>query len=155
MVGFKGKILPEHWAPADLSEEAKAELLSHSSTRLVWGEGNPNAPIFVILDNPGARENRDNEPFLCGTRETLQKGAHDANVEICKVYVTYLLKSRPVKKYDKHRTRLLSRKYLISQIKEHQPKLVFCLGDVVVQSYFSDPEASVKTLGGNFMKSIT
>lgn len=31
-------------------------LLSLQRSRIVWGEGNPDADIFILLDNPGARE---------------------------------------------------------------------------------------------------
>lgn len=30
---------------------------------MVWGEGNPAAPIMIILDNPGAREDREGKLF--------------------------------------------------------------------------------------------
>jgi DNA polymerase len=49
---------------------------------VIWGEGNPNAPIFIILDNPGAREDREGTPFVCGTRETLQYGMMEAGLDI-------------------------------------------------------------------------
>jgi DNA polymerase len=56
---------------------------------MVWGEGNPEAPIIVLLDNPGSRENRENKPFVCGTRQTLQQAAYQAGLkadDLCNVY---------------------------------------------------------------------
>lgn len=46
--------------------------------RLVWGEGYPGAPLMIVLDNPGARENRSGEPYVCGTRQTLRRALHRA-----------------------------------------------------------------------------
>src|SRR5690554_4826235 len=109
-------ILPEDPVPHHLTEQELNDLKAHSTSRLVWGEGNPEAPILVILDNPGARENRDGEPFLCGTRTTLQQGALQAGLELNQLYVTYLLKSRPLKKYDKEQARALGRSVLLKQI---------------------------------------
>lgn len=149
MKAFEPRILLEDHPRNDLTEIQMNELLSHSTSRLIWGEGNPLAPLFVILDNPGARENKFGELFLCGTRETLQRGLFDASISIENAYVSYLLKSRPLKKYDKERARSNSLKYLVEQIKLHQPQVVLCLGDVVAKSYFENPSASVKELRGH------
>lgn len=145
---FRPTILPERDPPPFLSTEQKRELVNHSTTRLIWGEGNPYGPFFVILDNPGAREDKDGKAFLCGTRETLQQGLFAAGVALDLVYVSYLLKSRPIKKYDKNKARLTSLKYLNDQVKAHNPRVVLCLGDVVCQAYFENPSTSVKKLRG-------
>lgn len=102
---FAGQILPEDPPPAYLSEGQRRNLTEHTSARLIWGEGNPSAPIFVILDNPGARETKEGEPFLCGTRQTLQQGIFAAGLALEQVYVSFLLKARPLKKYDRDRVR--------------------------------------------------
>ncbi|MEK5389445.1 uracil-DNA glycosylase family protein [Margalitia sp. FSL K6-0131] len=49
---------------------------------MIWGEGNPNGDIYVILDNPGAREDREGNPFVCGTRQTLQQAIEETNIFI-------------------------------------------------------------------------
>lgn len=145
---FTGKILPEDPLPANLTDQQRLALSDHTSARLIWGEGNPVAPIFVILDNPGARETKEGRPFLCGTRETLQKGIHSAGLALETVYVSYLLKARPLKKYDKERIRRLALGFLLEQVRRHRPQVVVCLGDVVVKSYFGDRDISVKRLRG-------
>lgn len=117
-------------------------------SRIIWGEGNPKAPIAVILDNPGAREDKEGRQYVCGTRQTLQKAIYQVNLRADDIYLTYLLKCRPICKYDKERARAFSKPYLIQQIKKIQPKFIVCLGDVVVQSMFNDNEASVKNLRG-------
>lgn len=140
------KILPEHLPPEDLTEKERRNLTEHTTSRLVWGEGNPLAPIFIILDNPGARENTQGQSFLCASRDTLLQGAMHASLALEDLYVTYLLKARPLRKYDKEKARAFSEKYLFEQVKNHQPAVVFCLGNVVVQTYFQDPKAEVKHL---------
>lgn len=141
-------ILPEEKPPFRITEKEQEELTSHSTSRLIWGEGNPQAPLFVVLDNPGAREDAAGRPFLCGTRETLQKGALQAGLDLEDLYISYLLKSRPLKKYDREKARLFGKKYLLQQVAEQRPLLVFCLGNAVVQTYFENPEAQVKQLRG-------
>lgn len=100
MTDFKPVILQEESAPLHAKECQQCEL-SKQRNRVIWGEGNPQAPIFILLDNPGAREDREGNSFLCGTRETLQYGMREAGLDINSVYVSYLLKCRPVRAYDK------------------------------------------------------
>ncbi len=140
-------ILPEESAPESCRHCRRCELSGHGS-RMIWGEGCPAASTFVVLDNPGAREDREGRPFLCGTRETLQQAAYEAGFEPGSFYVSYLLKCRPRRAYDKPGARAICISYLWEQLKRVHPACVICLGDVVCQSFFGDPEAAVKKLRG-------
>lgn len=124
--------------------------LYEQGTRMVWGEGNPKAPIMIILDNPGARENREDEAFLCGTRQTLQEVANEAGLNIDDLYVTFILKRKPVRAYDKDLVRQICMRHLEQQLQEKNPSLILCLGNVAVQAFFQDPEAEVKSLRGGW-----
>lgn len=118
---------------------------------MVWGEGNPKAPIMIVLDNPGAREDREGNPIVCGTRQTLQQAIQEVGLEKEHVYVTYILKRRPIRKYDKEITRkICMARHLTEQLEQLMPKLILCLGNVVVQSLFQDPDAGVRTLRGEW-----
>lgn len=78
--------MPEDAAPSDVLNCQKCELHCQRS-RVIWGEGNLDAPIIVILDNPGAREDREGNSFICGTRQTLQQAAFKAGLKIDDLYV--------------------------------------------------------------------
>ncbi|WP_254052753.1 uracil-DNA glycosylase [Bacillus sp. V59.32b] len=117
---------------------------------MIWGEGNPDAPIMIILDNPGAREDREGSPIVCGTRQTLQQAANEVGLDVNDLYVTYILKRRPVKAYDKKSVRETCMMHLTEQLKEKTPKLILCLGNVAVQSFFKDESADVKSLRGSW-----
>lgn len=54
-------ILPEEQAPEGIRHCELCEL-SRQRTRVNWGEGNPSATLMMILDNPGAREDRQGDP---------------------------------------------------------------------------------------------
>lgn len=146
MADFYGQILGEDPLPPHLTPKQRQLLGEHTTAPLIWGEGNPAAPIFVILDNPGARMTKEGKPFLCGSRITLQQGASEAGLDLSWIYVSYLLKARPLKKYDRDRARGIALPHLNSQVKEHQPQTVFCLGTVAVQAYFNEPDISVKQM---------
>jgi uracil-DNA glycosylase len=142
---------PELW-PEDPTPEAHQDCrecgLYQHGTRMVWGEGNPDAPIMVILDNPGAREDREGNPYVCGTRHTLQQAASEVGLKMDDFYVTFILKRRPVRAYEKDLTRQTCMIHLEQQIKHKKPKLILCLGNVAVQFFFHDSAAEVKNLRG-------
>jgi len=106
---------PEQWPeePVPRQEQACRDcgLYEHGS-RMIWGEGNPDAPIMIVLDNPGAREDRDGNPFVCGTRQTLQKAAYDVGLTMNDLYVTFILKRKPVRAYEKEETRSVCMQHL-------------------------------------------
>lgn len=144
---------PELW-PEDQTPESQKNCqkcgLYEQGTRMVWGEGNPKAPVMIILDNPGAREDRDGKPTICGTRQTLQKSAYEAGLNKEQLYITYILKRRPVRAYDKQKVREICMHHLEEQLNDHCPTLIVCLGNVAVQSFFQNPELDVKSLRGQW-----
>jgi DNA polymerase len=119
---------------------------------MVWGEGNSEAPIMVILDNPGAREDCDAKPFVCGTRQTLQHAANEVGLTANDLYITYILKRKPTKAYDKENVRQICMNHLEVQLQEKKPKLVLCMGNVSVQLFFENPDVDVKTLRGTIQQ---
>lgn len=146
---FLPEVWPEQSLPLEAAGYEQCEVCTGKS-RIIWGEGNPKAPIVIILDNPGARENKEGEDYVCGTRQTLQKAIYAANLKADDIYITYLLKCRPLRKYDKAKARKFSMPYLIRQIEAIQPRFIVCLGDTVVQAMLDDSEAQVKDLRGSW-----
>ncbi|WP_164668147.1 uracil-DNA glycosylase [Virgibacillus doumboii] len=147
MYDFCPVIWPEEPTPDDVKACEECGLYKHG-TRMVWGEGNPEAPIIIILDNPGLREDSKGKQFICGTRQTLQKGVYDAGLTMDDLYVTYILKRKPTRSYDKEQTRKICMNHLEQQLKTKDPALILCLGNVAVRSFFQSPEVDVKTLRG-------
>lgn len=142
-------IWPEEPTPKQQQDCHECGLYKHGS-RMVWGEGNPEAPIMVILDNPGAREDREGNPFVCGTRQTLQRVANDVNLKMDDLYITYILKRKPTRAYEKVETRQTCIMHLNEQMQKRKPSLILCLGNVAVQSFFKSPEVDVKSLRGSW-----
>ncbi|AOV08923.1 uracil-DNA glycosylase [Sporosarcina ureilytica] len=141
---------PEDPTPENMKNCEECGLYKQG-TRMVWGEGNPNAPIMIVLDNPGARENREGQPYVCGTRETLQRAIHEVGLYPDDVYATYILKRRPIRAYDKEQTRrICMQTHLDGQLQKQIPSFVLCLGNVAVQHFFQNPDVDVKSLRGEF-----
>ena len=146
---FTPVIWPEDKAPAAALAYEQCEVCSEKS-RIIWGEGNPQAPIVVILDNPGAREDKEGQAFVCGTRQTLQAAIDQVKLTAKDVYLTYLLKCRPLRRYNKEAARAFSKPFLLGQLETIKPKFIVCLGDTVVKTLFDDDEAQVKNLRGKW-----
>ncbi|WP_077324163.1 uracil-DNA glycosylase [Virgibacillus siamensis] len=136
---------PEIPTPCKQIDCQECGLYEHGS-RMVWGEGNPDARIMVILDNPGLREDKEGNPFVCGTRQALQQAAHHVGLGSEDIYVTYILKRKPTRAYDKENVRKICMRHLDEQFGITQPGHVLCLGNVAVHSFFQDTDAEVKTL---------
>jgi len=149
-VAFEPAVWPEEPPPPHAAQCERCELAGHRD-RVVWGEGNPRAAIVVLLDNPGARENKEGIAYVCGTRETLQQAAHEVGLAPEELYVTYILKCRPRKAYDKPLAREMCRVHLQFQLLAMRPRFLFCLGNVALQSFLGDPDAEVKRMRGEWL----
>jgi Uracil-DNA glycosylase len=136
---------PEHQVPAGETDCTDCGLFRHGS-RMVWGEGNPEAPVMIILDNPGAREDREGNPFVCGTRATMRQAARMAGFRDEDLYVTYILKRRPRRAYDKDQARAACMRHLLLQLAVQSPRWILCLGNVAVRAFFAQADAEVKTM---------
>jgi len=142
---FCPEVWLEHSTP-DSQKDCRECGLYQQGSRMIWGEGNPKAPVMLILDNPGAREDREGSSFVCGTRQTLQQAVHEAGLVKDDLYVTYILKRRPIRAYDKEKTRAICMNHLKEQLQEQKPALIVCFGNVAVQAFFQNPELDVKGL---------
>ena len=140
------RVWPEEPVPAEAAHCTDCGLHRHGS-RMVWGEGRPLAPLMIILDNPGAREDAEGRAFVCGTRQTLQRAVHESGLQESDVYVTFILKRRPIRAYDKEQTRAIClRRHLLAQIEEKRPLRILCLGNAAVQAFFARDDADVKQM---------
>lgn len=119
--------------------------------RFVWGEGNPASRLMFVLDNPGAREDKAGVAFVCGTRRTLRAAMEEAGIPPDDVYVTYLIKCRSLRAYDKPRARAIGADVLRQQVGAVGPHRLVLFGDVVVQSLIG-ADVSVKTSRGTDLK---
>lgn len=149
------EIWPEDVIPHEVENCQKCSLAQQRS-RIIWGEGNPNAPLFVLLDNPGAREDKFGNAFVCGTRQTLQETVHSVGLGKNDLYITYAVRCRPVKKYEKDQCRSTCIQYFEDQVRLKVPKLIVCLGNTAAQTYLEDPKAEIKSLRGkiSFYKGV-
>lgn len=118
--------------------------LRTQSPHLTWGEGHPEAPVWVLLDNPGARVTSEGQPYVCGTRETLYRTTLRSGFLPNTLYLTFVIRRRPRRAYDKNSERQLCLPNLFGQLDTYTPKILVVLGDVALKSFTGNPFASIK-----------
>lgn len=141
--------LPEIPPPPEVDANSICPLPGGS--RLIWAEGTPSAAIMIVLDNPGAREDREGNPFVCGTRQTLLTCAEAAGIRREDLYVTWVLKRRPLRAYDKEGARAACLPYLHRQVEDGVARVIMLMGNVALQTVLANPALEVKALRGRIL----
>ncbi|MFM7808668.1 MAG: uracil-DNA glycosylase [Planctomycetota bacterium] len=98
-------------------------------TRLVFGEGNPDAELVFVGEAPGETEDKLGRPFVGRAGEKLDEMIHAMGLRREDVYIANVLKSRP----PENRTPLQHEvdacgPYLIEQILTIRPEVIVTLG---------------------------
>lgn len=118
-------------------EEVKKRILTEmkcplkdAATNLVFGKGNPDAPILFIGEAPGEKEDLQGIPFVGSAGRELDKLLQSIGLTLEGCYVANILKYRPpnnrppqVDEIRRHTP------YLIEQIKIIKPKIICTLGN--------------------------
>ncbi len=104
--------------------------LGKNRKNMVFGEGNPKAPIMFVGEAPGADEDEEGKPFIGKAGQLLTKGLtaldliRDRDYYICNV-----CKCRPENNrtpYDEEAESCLP--FLRNQVALIKPKIIVCLG---------------------------
>lgn len=126
-------------------------------TNLVWGEGNLDSALVIVGEAPGGREDRLGRPFAGPAGAFLEGELEAAGIIREQVYVTNVLKCRPVRS-DCGRTRNRPpwareirawRDTLIREIQIVSPVLILCLG-ATAASVLIQPRFALKTERGKW-----
>jgi uracil-DNA glycosylase len=129
----------------ELRDQAKictrCELWSRA-TQTVFGEGRPGAPVLLVGEQPGDREDREGRPFVGPAGRLLDGALSDAGIDRTGAYVTNVVKhfnwiprgkrrmhSKP---NAEHIAACLP--WLEAEIAVIQPKVVVCLGATAAQA---------------------
>lgn len=95
----------------------------------VPGEGKRDAKIMLIGEAPGREEDEKGRPFVGMAGRILDRILKEIHLERKDIYITSILKCRPPENRDPKKGEIATcRPYLISQIKEVNPKVLVTLG---------------------------
>jgi uracil-DNA glycosylase len=102
---------------------------------IVFGEGNPNAPLMLIGEAPGADEDIQGRPFVGRAGQLLMQMIKAIQFERKDVYIANILKCRPPNNRPPELDEIAEcTPFLWKQISIIQPKLILALGAFAAQT---------------------
>ena len=122
--------------------------LGETRIKAVFGEGPPNAEIFLLGEAPGAREDETGRPFVGRAGDLLTATLAEAGIDRSDVFITGSCKCRPPKNRNPLRGEVKAcRPLLLQQFELIKPKIVVCMGLVAVHNIL-DPKAKIADVRG-------
>ncbi len=90
---FKENLLAQLYTP--YTQIKTCPVKSMGCTRLVFGEGNPDAKLVFIGEAPGRDEDAMGRPFVGRSGQLLTKSLKMVGLDRSEVYITNIVKCRP------------------------------------------------------------
>ncbi len=123
-------------------EECRDCPLTTSSTRVVFGEGDPTSPLVIVGEGPGEREDMEGHPFVGRAGQLLDRLLVSVGLSRSELWITNVLKRRASKIVDgRVKNRLpradelaIYREYLDRELKLISPRLILCLGNLAANA---------------------
>lgn len=122
--------------------------LKATATRLVFGDGNPNAEIMIIGEAPGADEDRQGVPFVGRAGQLLDKMLASIGLDRTRVYIANVVPWRPPG--NRTPTPLETAACLPftrRQIELVDPKILVCLGAAAAHTLLGAKEGIMRMRG--------
>lgn len=122
--------------------------LSQARTKLVFGEGNPQASLMFIGEGPGREEDLQGRPFVGRAGQLLTKIIEAIELKREEVYIANVVKSRP----PENRAPLPDEiaeclPFLMKQIAAIEPKVIVALGKTAASILLQTEEPITKIRG--------
>jgi len=109
--------------------------LSETRTRVVFGEGNPQAELVVVGEAPGADEDRTGRPFVGKAGKLLDLLLASAGFPRDSVYICNVLKCRPPGNRNPHPDEIEAcSPYLARQLELVRPRAILAVGTFAAQT---------------------
>ena len=126
--------------------------LCEKRTRVVPGEGNPNADLMFIGEGPGRDEDEQGRPFVCVSGQLLYRMIHAIGMERTEVYIANVVKCRPpMNRNPEPDEAAACLPYLRSQFVLVSPKVIVLLGKVACR-YVLGEEAPISRMRGHWIE---
>ncbi|MGV9737780.1 UdgX family uracil-DNA binding protein [Nocardia farcinica] len=116
--------------------------LYRGTTQAVFGEGPAHAPVFVVGEQPGDREDVAGHPFVGPAGRLLDKALTEADIDREAVYLTNAVKHFKFEERGKRRIHkqpgrtevVACSPWLTAELDAVRPQLVVCLGAVAAKA---------------------
>lgn len=130
--------------------------LSLERTNVVFGSGNPKAPIMIIGEGPGEQEDLNGKPFIGRSGKLLTQLLTNAGIDReSDTFIANTVKCRPPQNRTPYPSEIDScKEYLTRQIQLIQPRILLLLGAPSLKSILDKKLAITKVRGQWFKKSV-
>jgi uracil-DNA glycosylase len=116
--------------------------LCRRATQAVWGEGNPEAQIALVGEQPGDEEDLHGRPFIGPAGKVLDKALEAAGLVRSELYLTNSVKAfrfeergkRRIHERPRNRDIAVCRPWLQAEMGLVCPEVIICLGASAAQS---------------------
>jgi uracil-DNA glycosylase len=124
--------------------------LAPKRTNIVWGVGNPDAPLVFVGEAPGADEDRTGEPFVGAAGQLLTKMIQAMGLERDDVYICNILKCRPPGNRNPEPDEIEAcEPFLKKQLAAIRPRMIVALGKFAAQCLLRS-DAPISRLRGTW-----
>lgn len=132
--------------------QCKACELHKTRTSAVFSDGNPDAPIMLIGEAPGADEDATGKPFVGRAGQLLNTFLEEAGIDRQRdLYICNTIKCRPPQnRVPSNEEKLACQGYLIGQISIVRPKIILLCGSTAANS-FIDEDFKISQIRGKWL----
>lgn len=136
----------------NVCNQCKACELSKTRTSVVFSDGNPDAPIMLIGEAPGADEDMSGTPFVGRAGQLLNIFLAEAGFDRQKdFYICNTIKCRPPQnRIPANEEKRACQAYLAGQISIVKPKIILLCGATAAQS-FIEQDFKISQIRGKWL----
>ena len=132
--------------------------LANKRTHVVFGEGDPSAPLMLIGEGPGEQEDKTGRPFVGRSGQLLDRALEEAGLQRGQVYITNTVKCRaadwssgkPKNRPPTEEETTACRQWLVPQVGFIAPKVILCIGAPSAKNLIKKNFAITKERGQYF-----
>ena len=123
--------------------------LVETRNHVIFGEGNPQAPIFIIGEAPGREEDLKGRPFVGKSGQLLEKILHACGFNRYQhVFISNIIKCRPPGNRAPSLEEIrVCKPYLLQQIQIIDPDILILLGSTALKSMVGQDQKITKVRG--------
>lgn len=126
--------------------------LSAARQKIVFGDGNPESPLVLVGEAPGAQEDLEGRPFVGAAGKLLDKILAAIGFTREHVYITNTIMCRPPgNRLPTHEERAACRPFFDAKIEIIQPRMVVLLGNTALHSIL-DPYGHIGQYRGGVVE---
>ncbi|AAM71454.1 MAG TPA: uracil-DNA glycosylase [Chlorobaculum sp.] len=135
-----------------ITVECRKCRLAQTRKNVVFGEGNPQAGLFVIGEAPGADEDAQGRPFVGRSGQLLDKILLAIGFERQDVYIGNIIKCRPPENRNPLADEIdCCKPWLMQQLGIIKPKVLLLLGKVAANTILENTQ-SMGLMRGRIIK---